>query len=151
MRQPAAGAVGRSAKIRIRFRNHHAARPFVAAALQRDACVTAGAVIGPADPRDQLGLCTGFHGADALSCIHGTKVQNLIGYSNERFFELIARCEIFAPRVKRGCYEWLGKTIAVVTDGEFTRNGCPELATPEAERACLAGARSSDDALVTFS
>jgi hypothetical protein len=45
---------------------------------------------------------------------------------------------------------WLGKTITVVTDGAFARSGCPRLA-PGARQACAAGARTSEDALVTFS
>jgi hypothetical protein len=37
-----------------------------------------------------------------------------------------------------------------VTNGDFAEDGCPQLAA-EAREACLAGARTMDDALVTFS
>jgi hypothetical protein len=45
----------------------------------------------------------------------------------------------------------LGKTLAVVTNGEFGESGCPELRAADARRACESGARSLDEALVTFS
>jgi hypothetical protein len=120
------------------------------AGLQRQACLTAAAVIGPPDPRAQLDLCIGFRGAEAVSCIRGTKVQNLLRQPDATRLELIARCDLFAGGTRLVCYRWLGKTLAVVTDGVFTRTGCPRLA-PDARRACLAGARSADEALVTFS
>jgi hypothetical protein len=45
----------------------------------------------------------------------------------------------------------LGRTLAVVTDGEFGHAGCPQLAGANARRECDAGARRIDEALVTFS
>jgi hypothetical protein len=45
----------------------------------------------------------------------------------------------------------LGKTLGVVTDGDFARAGCPQLEAADARRLCDAGARSMDEALVTFS
>jgi hypothetical protein len=51
------------------------------AGLQRSACITAGSVIGPPDPAQQLLICAGLaSGADASSCVRGTKVQNLLDY-----------------------------------------------------------------------
>lgn len=41
--------------------------------------------------------------------------------------------------------------LAVVTDGEFGHTGCPQLEALDARRVCAAGARSMDEALVTFS
>jgi hypothetical protein len=52
---------------------------------------------------------------------------------------------------RTACYRWLGKTVAVLANGRFERDGCPRLATEEARRECVAGARSMEDALVTFS
>ncbi len=118
--------------------------------LQREACITGAAVVGPADPRAQLPLCQGFQGREALSCIRGTKVQNLLGQPDETYLELLSRCELFAGATRTGCYEWLGKTITVVTDGEFARTGCPRL-RGDARGACAAGAESSEGPLVTFS
>jgi hypothetical protein len=49
------------------------------------------------------------------------------------------------------CYRWLGKTLAVVTDGAFGDEGCPQLRSGSARRECAAGADSMDEALETFS
>lgn len=120
--------------------------------LQREACVTGAAVIGPADPAVQLELCAGLNDpADAAGCIRGTKTQNLLGRPVSDFVRLIARCELFAGATRAGCYRWLGKAIAVLTDGAFEQTGCPKLAGADARRNCRAGARTMEDALVTFS
>jgi hypothetical protein len=107
-------------------------------------------VIGPADPAAQLRICAALPSpADAASCLRGVKVQNLAGATNATYVRLIRGCdELGATRL--ACYHRLGKTIAVVTDGAFAETGCPALPSA-ARRACAAGARSMDDALVTFS
>ena len=120
--------------------------------LQREACVTGAAVIGPADPALQLELCAGLDDpADAAGCIRGTKTQNLLGSPASDFIRLIGRCELFTGATRSGCYRWLGKAIAVLTDGAFEHAGCPKLADADARRSCRAGAREMEDALVTFS
>lgn len=120
--------------------------------LQRQACVTAASVIGPSDPADQLRICAALRDpSDAESCIRGTKVQNLLGRSTATYVALIRRCAVFSGGTRAACYRWLGKTLAVVTDGEFARAGCPQLAGAEARRHCEDGARRIDQALVTFS
>jgi hypothetical protein len=40
--------------------------------------------------------------------------------------------------------------LAVLTDGGFEHEGCPQLTSVAARRACQAGARTMNDALVTF-
>jgi hypothetical protein len=120
--------------------------------LQREACITGAAVIGPADPERQLELCAGFDGArDAVACIRGTKAQNLLGASTAVYVRLVGGCERFAAAVRLACYRWLGKTMAVLTDGAFEREGCPALEPDDARRLCAAGARELESALVTFS
>ena len=119
--------------------------------LQREACITAASVIGPADPAEQLALCAQLSvPGEAASCVRGTKVQNLLGAPNQAFVRLIGRCRLFSGARAVACYRWLGKTITVVTDGAFARSGCSTL-DGEARRDCAAGARSVDEALVTFS
>ena len=121
-------------------------------ALQRQACVTAASVIGPSDPALQLELCKGLRVAsDAANCVRGTKVQNVLGAPATQYVRLIERCDGFAVAARGACYRWLGKVLAVVTDGGFARTGCPKLADVGARRECRAGARTIDDALVTFS
>ena len=121
------------------------------AGLQRAACVTAAAVIGPPDPAAQLRICAAVDDpSDAASCIRGTKVQNLLDAPTRTYVALIDGCERFTGATRAVCYRWLGRTLAVVTDGEFARTGCPQLARA-ARRQCEAGARRIDEALVTFS
>jgi hypothetical protein len=120
--------------------------------LQRGACMTAASVIGPPDPAAQLQLCAGLsEPTDAENCVRGTKVQNLLGYPIAAYIELIGSCKLFMHGTRAACYRWLGKTLAVLTDGAFAEVGCPQLRGAAARRACRAGARSMNEALVTFS
>ena len=113
--------------------------------------MTAGSVIGPSDPAEQLELCAGLRDAsDAANCVRGTKVQNLLDAPIADYVRLIRRCGRFDGSARAECYRWLGKTLAVLTDGEFGRSGCPQLRAA-ARRECEAGARTIDEALVTFS
>ena len=121
------------------------------AALQRAGCVTAASLIGPPDPAEQLRICSKLSGpADAASCVRGTKVQNLQDAPTERYVRLIGGCERFAAEAREPCYAWLGKTLAVLTDGDFAATGCPQL-QGTARSACEAGARRMEEPLVTFS
>ena len=114
--------------------------------LQREACVTGAAVIGPADPAEQLRICARLRSAsDEANCVRGTKVQNLQDAPDEAFVRLIGGCERFAAAGE--CYAWLGKVLAVLTDGEFDCGGLGA----RARRSCAAGARTADEPLETFS
>jgi hypothetical protein len=120
--------------------------------LQREGCVTAASLIGPPDPAVQLGICARMRSAtDAASCVRGTKVQNLQDAPTEAYVQLAEGCKPFASAARGACYRWLGKAMAVLTDGEFESSGCPRLGDPAARRQCEAGARTMEDALVTFS
>jgi hypothetical protein len=120
------------------------------AGVQRAGCVTAASVIGPVDPAAQLALCAGLREEDAVSCIHGTKVQNLLDRPLATYVGLIRGCDGFAGPTRLECYRWLGTTLSVITDGAFGRDGCARLAA-DAGKACSAGARRMEDPLVTFS
>ncbi len=119
--------------------------------LQRESCVTAATVIGPADPRTQFSLCYGLPAKEGLACVRGIKLQNLLGSTNEVYAEVLERCGALAEEVRLGCYSWLGKTAAVLTNGAFQTEGCPLLERKDARRACVQGARTMNRALVTFS
>src|SRR4051812_39928987 len=121
--------------------------------LQRNACITGASVIGPPDPRNQLIVCDDLQDAeDVYACIRGTKVQNLINFPPELSVELIQDCnKTFHGAMAISCDRWLGKTLGVVSNGEFKTTGCPKLPTPAARRACTAGVKSMDGPLVTFS
>jgi hypothetical protein len=77
-------------------------------------------------------------------------VQSLLGATTARYLRLIRGCETFGS-TRSACYRWLGKALAVVTNGRFGEEGCPQLAAREARSECQAGARSMEGALVTFS
>jgi hypothetical protein len=66
------------------------------------------------------------------------------------FLGVIRACGQLAAETRKACYFWLGKTLSVVTDGRFARQGCPTLPAA-ARRECLRGAASIDGPLVTFS
>jgi hypothetical protein len=119
--------------------------------LQRQGCVTGAVMTGPADPRAELAICTGVRPADALSCIRGTKVTNMLGYDPRIYPILVGDCEHFPGTLSLQCDRWLGKAIGVITNGTFASSGCPLLATPAARQECTAGVKSMNGALVTFS
>jgi hypothetical protein len=119
--------------------------------LQREGCITAATVIGPADPRIQFAICYGFTGNEALACVRGLKLQNLIGASNELYASVLDRCGALQEAVRLDCYRWLGKTAAVLTDGKFETTGCRLIELKDARKACVEGARTMDEPLVTFS
>ena len=119
---------------------------------QRGGCITAAALIGPSDPAAQLAICARLAAAaDAASCVRGTKVAKALESPTAARLRLIDGCRRFAAAARAACYRWLGKALAVVTDGAFARDGCPRLSPPGARRACEQGASTMEDPLVTFS
>jgi hypothetical protein len=120
--------------------------------VQRGGCITAASLIGPPDPAAQLDICARLGDpTDASDCVRGTKVQNLLDAPTGAYLRLIERCERFAGGARAACYRWLGKALAVVTDGGFGREGCPRLRPARARQQCEEGARRMEEALVTFS
>ena len=119
--------------------------------VQRDGCITAASVVGPPDPSVQLAVCAELEGAEAVSCIHGTKVQNLIASPPEQHVTLLSGCDGFPAATRLECYRWLGKVLAVLTNGEFEQYGCGSAPDAGARRACVQGAGELDEPLVTFS
>jgi hypothetical protein len=116
--------------------------------IQRDGCITAASVIGSPNPLTQMRVCARLPDRDQSPCVRGVKVQNLIGSPAANQLRVIERCAWFQGRVATACYEWLGKVLEVISDGAFSREGCPRTARPQ---PCLRGARSADGPLVTFS
>ena len=68
----------------------------------------------------------------------------------EQQVRLIRACSRLDARVRSDCYDWLGRTLAVVTNGRFRSRGCVQLRAA-ARHDCIEGAGRMDDALVTFS
>jgi hypothetical protein len=114
--------------------------------LEREGCIGAAALTVSSDPFDQMQLCARLRGADAAACVRGVPDQALAGRPSQQL-ELIRRCARIAIAARAACYEWLGRTLAVVTNGTFR---CSALAV-RPRRECEAGARQMNAALVTFS
>jgi hypothetical protein len=119
--------------------------------LQRLACITGASVISSSDPFHQLTICADLRGEEAVSCIRGVVVPSLAKKRLKDQVRLIAQCTRFDSSARQGCYEWLGKTLTVVTNGSFAAQGCAKLAKADAEAACHRGARASEGVLETFS
>jgi hypothetical protein len=117
--------------------------------LQRFGCVSAAALTVSSNPFDQMRLCAGLHGRDGAACVRGVPDQALAGQPSQQL-RLIRACSRMSAGVRRGCYEWLGRTLAVVTNGSFRDRGCDAL-QPGARSACVTGAREMNAPLVTFS
>ena len=88
--------------------------------------------------------------SDSVSCLRGVLVPAVAGLPS-RQLGLIGMCGDMRAQAERGCYEWFGKTLAVVTDGAFGARGCSRLRSALGRAACTAGARAIDEPLVTFS
>lgn len=117
--------------------------------LQHSACITAASVIASPDPVDQLLGCTRLRATDQVSCIRGVSVPSVMDKPLGVQLNLAEACSQFrATRV--ACFSWLGRTLAVVTNGRFTGPGCGALYASD-RRACRAGARTSNGPLETFS
>ena len=117
--------------------------------LQRFGCISAAALTVSSNPFEQMRICAGLRGRDASACLRGVPSQALAG-EPERQLTLIRSCSRIALAARSDCYEWLGRTLAVVTNGAFRTRGCTRLAA-NARSACVAGARGLNAALVTFS
>jgi hypothetical protein len=118
--------------------------------LERSGCIAGATLTISTNPFAQAHVCDALAADDAVSCFRGIAVQALAGRPGAQV--RLARSCSRAPRPARAaCYGWLGRTLAVVTNGRFARTGCPQLSTPPARRACTAGARRMHRALVTFS
>jgi hypothetical protein len=77
-------------------------------------------------------------------------VQNVATARGSKRVKLIEQCGGLRRSAQGACYEWLGTTLSVVTNGRFQRLACPFIART-GRNACLAGASRMNRALVTFS
>jgi hypothetical protein len=119
-------------------------------ALQRAGCIGAASLITSPDPFIQIRICARLRAADTVSCLYGMNVQNVATARGSQRVKLIERCSALRRSAQGACYEWLGTTLSVVTNGRFERLACPFIA-PAGRTACLGGASRMNRALVTFS
>ncbi|HET9763203.1 MAG TPA: hypothetical protein VFR50_06795, partial [Casimicrobiaceae bacterium] len=117
--------------------------------VQRAGCVAAAALSAAgSDPFALTTLCAHLHGNDVANCLRADPVEE-VGPWRSRQLQLIRTCGALADGTRRACYEWLGKALAVVTDGRFMRS-CGQLRSAAARTQCRIGARRYEDPLVTF-
>ena len=141
LEQPVSLPVRNAADLRGSCRGLHS--------IERFGCISAAALTISSNPFDQIRVCAQLSGKDAAACLRGVPDQALAGKPAEQL-RLIRACGRIERTARRGCYEWLGRTLAVVTNGAFRERGCTKLG-PVARGACAAGALKMNDALVTFS
>ena len=108
-------------------------------ALQRGACISAATLAISGDPFEQMRVCLRLATADSAACVRGVADQALAG-EPARQRALIRMCRT------NDCYRWIGRTLAVVTNGGFK---CGALLRGRA--ACAQGKTQMRNALVTFS
>ncbi len=118
-------------------------------ALERFGCISASALTISSNPFAQMRVCSRLRGRDAEACLRGVPDQALAGEPAKQL-RLIRSCRGIAGAARRDCYAWLGRTLAVVTNGAFRERGCARLGA-NARRACSSGAARMGAALVTFS
>jgi hypothetical protein len=116
---------------------------------QRFGCISAAALTISSNPFDQMRICTGLHARDAEACLKGVPSQALAGQPT-RQLRLIRGCARMAVLARSACYSWLGRTLAVITNGAFRARGCTKLSA-NARKSCVDGATRINEALVTFS
>lgn len=119
------------------------------AGLQREGCVAAASLISNPDPFAQFRICSHLKGADVDSCLRGVGTQDLPDAFSSGL-KLIAQCRSLAASARAGCYSWFGRTLTVLTDGRFGKQGCRQLTSRAGRAGCAAGARRIDDPLITF-
>ena len=118
--------------------------------LQLSGCLTGASLIRSDDPMEQLHTCAQLKGSEAADCLRGLRVQTYALAPFSTKLGLIRACADVAS-AQRACYEWLGKTLNVITNGTFEMKGCSQLKYASTRDACVRGARSYEGALETFS
>jgi hypothetical protein len=118
--------------------------------VERAGCIAGATLTISSDPFDQLAVCARLAAFDAKACIRGAAVQALAGRFRAQL-RLIHTCSRMPAGASTFCYQWLGRTLAVVTNARFSRTGCVRLSPSLARKGCVAGARRINAALVTFS
>ena len=120
--------------------------------IQRGGCVAAASLSMSRahEPVEHARACATLRPADAANCIRGVVVPSVA----HRPFEqrrLVNTCHLFPREAMWACFSWFGRTLAIVTDGRFTREGCGSLEPEHAKISCTAGAKRVRYALRTFS
>lgn len=117
--------------------------------LQHHACITGASAVASPSPTDQLLGCAHIPRGDELDCVRGVDVPAVMGRPLGVQLNLAEACSQL-PRIRAACFQWLGRTLNVVTNGHFRVRGCSALYRRDAAN-CIKGARAYEQPLVTFS
>jgi hypothetical protein len=120
--------------------------------MQRAGCMSGASLLvsRERDPVDHARVCNGLQGSDTYDCLRGVNVPALDGRVFEQL-RLVRTCGDLPSTTNAWCYRWFGRTLAVLTDGDFRTSGCPQLADASARGHCARGAARTGLALRTFS
>lgn len=120
--------------------------------MQRAGCMSGASLLvsRERDPVDHARVCNGLQGSDTYDCLRGVNVPALEGRVFEQL-RLVRTCGDLPSSTSAWCYRWFGRTLAVLTDGDFRTSGCPQLADASARGHCARGAARTGLALRTFS
>jgi hypothetical protein len=118
--------------------------------LQLSGCLTGASLIRSDDPLEQLRTCEQLRNAEGADCLRGLRVQAYALAPFSTKLKLIRACANVRT-FQRSCYEWLGKSLNVITNGTFEQRGCSRLRFSATRTSCVRGARSYEGALETFS
>jgi hypothetical protein len=118
--------------------------------LQLSGCLTGASLIRSDDPLEQLRTCAQLSSSEGADCLRGLRVQTYALAPASMRLGLIRACA-GVRTFQRACYEWLGKTLNVITNGKFEQRGCERLRYAAARASCVRGARSYEGPLETFS
>jgi hypothetical protein len=120
--------------------------------MQRAGCMSGASLLvsRERDPVDHARVCTELEGVDTYNCLRGVNVPALDGKVFEQL-RLIRTCGDLPTTTRWWCYSWIGRTLAVLTDGAFRERGCAQLEPEHALVSCRAGGARMWQPLRTFS
>ena len=109
------------------------------AGLQRSGCLTGASLIRSDDPAGAAAHAAATsRGPEAADCLRGLRVQTYALAPFATQLGLIRGCANMRS-AQRACYEWLGKTLNVITNGTFETRGCTKLRYAASRASCVAG------------
>jgi len=120
--------------------------------MQRAGCMSGASLLvsRERDPVDHARVCAELEGVDTYNCLRGLNVPALEGKVFEQL-RLIRTCGDLPTTTRWWCYSWIGRTLAVLTDGDFRQHGCAQLEPEHALVSCRAGGARMWRPLRTFS
>jgi hypothetical protein len=120
--------------------------------MQRAGCMSGASLLvsRERDPVDHARVCSELEGVDTYNCLRGLNVPALDGKIFEQL-RLVRTCGDLPTTTRWWCYSWIGRTLAVLTDGGFAKHGCAQLEPEHAIVSCRAGGAHMWRPLRTFS